>query len=184
MLGGAAGVEAAAKAAGLAVEVPFSAGRTDASAEQTDAASFAVLEPPVDGFRNYMGKDFFRFGRNPAEMLVDRAHLLKLSAPEMTALVGGLRAIGATAAASGAVGVLTKTPGALDNAFFVNLLDMAHEWKPVKSDAGDRTYLYEAFARGADGVGAGTPVWTASAVDLSFGSDSTLRALSEYYVPM
>jgi catalase-peroxidase len=178
VLGGAAGVEAAAKAAGLSVEVPFTGGRTDTTQELTDVNSFAVLEPPTDGFRNYMGKEFFKYGRDPAEMLIDRAHLLKLSAPEMTALVGGMRAMGATAAAADGLGVLTKTPGALDNAFFVNLLDMANEWSPVKSDGGDRTYLYEAKARG---VAAGPAVWSASAVDLAFGSDSTLRAISEYY---
>jgi catalase-peroxidase len=168
VLGGAAAVEAAAKAGGHAMEVPFTPGRTDASEEQTDAGSFAVLEPLADGFRNYQKKGF----TVPAEhMLVDKAQLLTLSAPEMTVLVGGLRVLGVNAGGS-KHGVFTTRTGALTNDFFVNLLDMGIEWKPT-SDAG------HTFA-GRDRM-TGSPRWTATRVDLVFGSNSQLRALAEVY---
>ncbi len=166
MLAGNAGVEAAAKAAGHAVEVPFVPGRTDASAEQTDVASFAVMEPQADGFRNWQ-----RSGLSvPAEtLLVDRAQLLGLSAPQMTVLVGGLRVLGANAGGNGH-GVFTRRPGQLTNDFFVNLVDMSTAWKP----AADQTY------EGRDRR-SGTLKWTATRVDLAFGSNSQLRALAEVY---
>jgi catalase-peroxidase len=168
VLAGCAAVEAAAKAAGHAVEVPFTPGRTDASPDQTDVNSFAVLRPEADGFRNYQEKAF----RVPAEeMLVDKAHLLTLGAPEMTVLVGGLRVLGANAGQS-QHGVFTKRPGTLTNDFFVNLLDMATEWKPT-SDARD---TFEGRDRRT-----GALKWTATRVDLAFGSNSQLRALSEVY---
>ncbi|GLZ37058.1 catalase/peroxidase HPI [Actinokineospora sp. NBRC 105648] len=167
VLGGSAAVEQAAKAAGHDVEVPFTAGRTDASAEQTDAESFAALEPVADGFRNYRGKGT----RLPAEyLLVDRANLLTLSAPETTVLVGGLRVLGANSPQS-TLGVLTSTPGALTNDFFVNLLDLGTTWKPTAADA-------ETF-EGTDATGA--VKWTGSRVDLIFGSNSELRAVAEVY---
>jgi catalase-peroxidase len=164
VLGGAAAVEEAAQTAGHRVPVPFAPGRTDATAEQTDADSFAPLEPRADGFRNYLqaGVD------KPAEWLVERANLLTLSIPETTVLVGGLRVLGANAGGS-AHGVLTDKPGTLTNDFFVNLLDMATEWKP----AGD---AYQGTDRAN-----GTPKWTASAIDLLFGSNSQLRAVAEIY---
>ena len=134
VLGGSAGVERAAKAAGQDVQVPFTPGRTDASQEQTDVESFAALEPTVDGFRNYLGKGH----RLPAEyLLVDRANLLNLSAPEMTVLVGGLRVLGANFAQS-RLGVLTSTPESLTNDFFVNLLDMATTWTAASEEAENR----------------------------------------------
>ena len=168
VLGGCAAVEQGAKDAGVSIEVPFTPGRTDATAEQTDAASFAVLEPTFDGFRNYLAK-----GHNlPAEhLLVERAALLNLSAPEMTALVGGLRALNANAGQS-QVGVLTSRPGALTNDFFVNLLDMGTAWTPTSD-------LEETF-EGRDRA-TGATKWTASRVDLVFGSNSELRALAEVY---
>jgi catalase-peroxidase len=168
VLGGVAAVEQAAKQAGVVVEVPFTPGRTDATAEQTDAASFAVLEPTFDGFRNYLAK-----GHNlPAEhLLVERAALLGLSAPEMTALVGGLRAMNANAGQS-QLGVLTDRPGVLTNDYFVNLLDMGTVWSPT-SDLAD---TFEGRDRAS-----GTAKWTASRVDLAFGSNSELRALAEVY---
>ncbi|MCB2129225.1 MAG: catalase/peroxidase HPI [Rhodobacteraceae bacterium] len=166
VLGGSAAVEAAAKAAGIDVSVPFTPGRTDASDDQTDAASFAVLEPVADGFRNYQQKAF----TVPAErLLVDKAQLMTLSAPEMTVLVGGLRVLGANAGHS-AHGVFTDRPGALTNDFFVNLLDMDTEWKP----AGEG--LYEGRDRET-----GKVKWTGTRVDLVFGSNSILRALAEVY---
>ena len=161
-------VEAAAKAAGHAIDVPFTPGRNDATAEQTDAESFAVLEPQADGFRNYQKRSY----RVPAEaLLVDKAQLLTLSAPEMTVLVGGLRVLGAN---TGGVqhGVFTKNPGVLSNDFFVNLLDMGVAWQPT-SEAADT------FA-GRDRQ-SGEIKWTASRVDLVFGSNSQLRALAEVY---
>ncbi|MCA9512490.1 MAG: catalase/peroxidase HPI [Myxococcales bacterium] len=168
VLAGGAGVEQAARAAGHDVVVPFRPGRTDASQEQTDIASFAVLEPVADGFRNHLG------GRSaaPAEArLVDRAQLLTLTAPETTVLVGGLRVLGANA--NGAEeGVLTHRPGALTNDFFVNLLDMATEWTPT-SGARER---FEGRDRAT-----GELRWTATRVDLAFGSSSQLRALAEVY---
>jgi catalase-peroxidase len=167
VLGGDAGVELAAKNAGHDVQVPFTPGRTDASQEQTDVESFAALEPTVDGFRNYLGKGH----RLPAEyLLLDRANLLNLSAPEMTVLVGGLRVLGANVQQS-ALGVFTSTPGTLTNDFFVNLLDLGTTWAPTSSDA----EVYE----GRDGSGAVS--WTGSRVDLVFGSNSELRALAEVY---
>ncbi len=166
VLAGAAGVEQAAKNAGFDVEVPFAPGRTDASQEQTDTESFAVLEPSADGFRNYIGKA----NRLPAEyLLVDRANLLTLSAPEMTVLVGGLRVLGANYQQT-PLGVLTSTPGSLTNDFFVNLLDMGTTWQAT----GDANTF-----EGRDA--AGQPKWTASRVDLVFGANSELRALAEVY---
>ncbi|MEF8729035.1 MAG: catalase/peroxidase HPI [Accumulibacter sp.] len=167
VLGGCAAVEAAAAAAGQAIAVPFTPGRTDATAEQTDADSFAVLEPQADGFRNYQKKAY----SVPAEeMLVDRAQLLTLSAPEMTVLVGGLRVLGANVGGS-SHGVFTRRPGVLANDFFVNLLDMATVWAPA-GDAGS----YEGRDRRT-----GELRWTATRVDLVFGSNSQLRALAEVY---
>ncbi len=168
VLGGCVAVEAAAEAAGLSVKVPFLPGRTDASQEQTDVASFAVLEPHADGFRNYVGNTH---GRRPEELLVDRANQLTLTAPEMTVLVGGMRALAANFDGS-AHGVLTDKPGTLTNDFFVNLLSMDTEWK--QSDDGE--YVFEGRDRKT-----GEPKWTASSVDLLFGSHSQLRALAEVY---
>jgi len=168
VLGGCAAVEQAAKNAGHAVTVPFTPGRMDASQEQTDVESFAVLEPIADGFRNYVGGKY----RVPAEaLLVDKAQLLTLTAPEMTALVGGLRVLGANAGGS-KHGVFTEKPEALSNDFFVNLLDMSTEWKPA-SDARD---VFEGRDRKS-----GELEWTGTRVDLVFGSSSQLRALSEVY---
>ena len=168
VLGGAAGIEKAAKNGGHAVTVPFTPGRTDASPEQTDVASFAALEPLADGFRNYQKAKY----TVPAEaLLVDRAQLLTLTAPEMTVLVGGLRALGATAGAS-KHGVFTKKPEALTNDFFVNLLDMGTEWKAT-SEAKD---LFEGRDRKT-----GEVKWTGTRVDLVFGSNAQLRALAEVY---
>jgi catalase-peroxidase len=168
VLGGAAAVEQAAKSAGHDVQVPFTPGRTDASQEQTDADSFVPLEPVADGFRNYRGKS----NRLPSEyLLVDRANLLNLSAPELTVLVGGLRVLGANSQGS-SVGVLTTTPGSLTNDFFANLLDMGTEWKPTSDDA-------ETF-EGRDRA-TGQVKWTGSRADLVFGSNSELRALAEVY---
>ncbi|QUQ65851.1 catalase/peroxidase HPI [Kutzneria sp. CA-103260] len=166
VLGGVAAVEQAAKAAGHDVTVPFTPGRTDASAEQTDAESFAALEPTADGFRNYRGKG----NRLPSEyLLVDRANLLTLSAPEMTALVGGLRVLGANFQQS-QLGVFTANVGSLTNDFFVNLLDLGVQWRKA---ADEETY---------EGVDAsGSVKWTGSRVDLLFGSNSELRALAEVY---
>ena len=165
VLAGNAGVEAAAKAGGHTVTVPFSPGRTDARADQTDAASFAVLEPKADGFRNYIAGAHLR---EPAELLVDKAQLLGLSAPEMTALIGGLRVIGGNVGGN-TQGVFTDREGALSNDFFVNLLDMGIRWSKV----GDNAY------EGRDAGGA--VKWTASDCDLIFGSNSQLRALAEVY---
>jgi catalase-peroxidase len=167
VLGGCAAVEEAAKAAGHDVAVPFSPGRTDASDDQTDVASFALLEPAGDGFRNYI-----RAGdkRRPEDLLIDRSSLLSLTAPEMTVLIGGLRVLGANTGNT-RHGVFTDRPGLLTNDFFVNLLDMATEWRA--SPAED---LYE----GRDSK-SGALKWTATAVDLVFGSNSQLRALAEFY---
>ena len=168
VLAGSAAVEKAAKDAGFEVEVPFTAGRADATQEQTDVESFAALEPTADGFRNYLGKG----NRLPAEfLLIDRANLLTLSAPELTVLVGGLRVLGANHKGS-RLGVLTDTPGVLTNDFFVNLLDLGTTWKPTSEDA-------TAF-EGSDAV-TGEVRWTGSRVDLLFGSNSELRALAEVY---
>ncbi|MBP6903262.1 MAG: catalase/peroxidase HPI [Burkholderiaceae bacterium] len=166
VLAGNAGVEAAAKAAGHPVELPFAPGRVDASAAQTDAESFAVLEPQADGFRNYRKT---AFKTSPEEMLIDRAQLLGLSAPEMTVLVGGLRVLGANHGGS-RHGQFTQRPGQLTTDFFVNLVDMGTAWAP----AGDN--LYEGRDRKT-----GAPRWTATRVDLAFGSNSQLRALAEVY---
>ena len=168
VLGGCAAIEAAAKTAGLDVEVPFEPGRTDATQEQTDVESFAVLEPLADGFRNYEKKDL---NVPPEEMLVDKAQLLTLTAPEMTVLLGGLRVLGANFGGS-EHGVFTKRAGALTNDFFVNLVDMSTSWKP-RSDAHD---VYEGRDRAT-----GEPKWTATRVDLVFGSNSILRGLAEVY---
>ena len=168
VLAGAAAVEAAAKAAGHEVDVPFTPGRTDASAEATDAESFAVLEPAADGFRNHFTNGN---GRSPAEALVDRASTLNLTAPEMTALVGGMRALGANSGSNGA-GVFTDRPGTLSNDFFVNLLDMSTAW----SKSTDTEGLYEGRDRQT-----GELRWTATPVDLIFGSHSELRAIAEVY---
>jgi catalase-peroxidase len=168
VLGGGAAVEQAAKKAGRDVTVPFTPGRTDASPEQTDAASFAVLEPKADGFRNYQKAPY---AVSAEELLVDRAQLLTLTAPEMTVLVGGMRALNANFGQSGH-GVFTKRPETLTNDFFVNLLDMSTEWKAV-SDAKD---LFEGRDRKT-----GEHRWTGTRVDLIFGSNSQLRALAEVY---
>ncbi|SDD13352.1 catalase/peroxidase HPI [Actinokineospora iranica] len=168
VLGGCAAVEQAAKNAGFDVQVPFTPGRTDATEEQTDAESFAPLEPTADGFRNYRGKGH----RLPSEyLLIDRANLLTLTAPEMTVLVGGLRVLGANHQQS-PLGVLTATPGSLTNDFFVNLLDMGTQWSAASEDA-------ETF-EGRD-RGTGAVKWTGSRVDLVFGSNSELRAVAEVY---
>ena len=168
VLGGCAGVEQAAKKAGQNVVVPFTPGRTDASQEQTDVASFAVLEPTADGFRNYYSRDL----KKPGEaLMVDRAHLLSLTAPEMTVLIGGMRVLNANAGSS-PLGVFTKRPEALTNDFFVNLLDMNTEWKVSP--------VCEHFYDGRDPK-TGKVKWTASSVDLVFGSNSQLRAIAEVY---
>jgi catalase-peroxidase len=168
VLAGCAGVEKAAKDAGVTVTVPFTPGRTDATEAQTDAASFAVLEPTADGFRNYMKATY----SVPAEhLLVDRAQLLTLTAPEMTVLIGGLRVLNANTNGS-PHGVFTTRPGMLTNDFFINLLDMATQWKPTGHDA--QTF------EGTDRV-TGQHRWTGTRVDLVFGSNSQLRALAEVY---
>ncbi|MGQ3041631.1 MAG: catalase/peroxidase HPI [Brevundimonas sp.] len=169
VLGGSVGIEQAAKAAGRSIEVPFTPGRTDASAEQTDVEGFAVLEPRADGFRNYLQ---VRFNVPTEELLVDRAQLLGLTAPEMTVLVGGLRVLGVNHGGS-RHGVFTDRPGQLTNDFFVNLLDMRTGWKKVDGE-GDETFV------GTDRV-TGEELWTATRTDLVFGSNSQLRALSEVY---
>jgi catalase-peroxidase len=167
VLGGCAAVEHAAKEAGVTVKVPFSPGRTDATQKQTDAASFVPLELKADGFRNYLAKGFTR----PAEhLLVDRAQLLSLTAPEMTALIGGLRVLGANHGGSNH-GVFTDRPGTLSNDFFVNLLDMGTEWKESRTKG-----VYEGRDRTS-----GKRKWTGTRVDLVFGSNSQLRALAEVY---
>ncbi|HSN26053.1 MAG TPA: catalase/peroxidase HPI [Kofleriaceae bacterium] len=168
VLAGGVGIEQAAKAAGQAVTVPFTPGRGDATAEQTDAESFAVLEPIVDGFRNYQ-KD--RYSVSAEELLVDRAQLLTLTAPEMTVLLGGLRVLGVNANDS-KHGVFTTRPGTLTNDFFVNLLDMRTSWKPVSEGAD----VFEGRDRKT-----GELKWTGTRVDLVFGSNSVLRSLAEVY---
>ena len=168
VLAGGVAVEKAAKDAGFDVEVPFRPGRTDASQEQTDVESFAEMEPKADGFRNYVGKS----NRLPAEyLLVDKANLLTVSAPEMTALIGGLRVLGANYDGS-KLGVFTTTPGSLTNDFFVNLLDLGTTWQATSADAN----VFE----GRDAA-TGEVKWTGSRVDLIFGSNSELRALAEVY---
>ena len=167
VLGGSATIERAAKDAGIDVKVPFAPGRMDALQEQTDASSFAALEPRADGFRNYLGSK--RQFMAPEEALVDRAHLLTLTGPEMTVLVGGLRVLGANASVS-KHGVFTKKPGTLTNDFFVNLLDMGTEWHPTGENA------YEGRDRKTNAA-----KWTATRIDLIFGSHSQLRAFAEVY---
>jgi catalase-peroxidase len=168
VLGGAAAIEEAAKKAGHTLQVPFTPGRVDASDAQTDVAGFADLEPAADGFRNY-----FRAGQrlSPAEMLVDRANLLTLTIPEMTVLVGGMRVLNANAGQA-AHGVFTDRPGALSNDFFVNLLDMSTSWSKSSASEG----IYEGRDRAT-----GKLKWTATPVDLVFGSNSELRSVAEVY---
>ncbi|EJL91980.1 catalase/peroxidase HPI [Herbaspirillum sp. CF444] len=168
VLAGGVGVEQAAKAAGVNVTVPYTPGRNDARQDQTDVESFAVLEPRADGFRNYAGK---KFGVPAEVLLIDRAQLLNLSAPELTVLIGGLRAININV---GGVrhGVFTNTPGVLNNDFFVNLLDMGTQWKPLATDA----EVFEGRDRKS-----GEVKWTGTRVDLVFGSNSVLRSLAEVY---
>ncbi len=168
VLGGAAAIEQAAKAAGNTVKVPFTPGRMDASQEQTDVNSFSFLEPKADGFRNYYGEGNYL---SPAEMLVDRSNLLTLSVPEMTVLLGGLRVLNANAGQS-KHGVLTNKPGTLSNEFFVNLLDMSTKWQKSANSEG----VYEGLDRKS-----GEVKWTATPVDLLFGSHSELRAIAEIY---
>jgi catalase-peroxidase len=168
VLAGGAAVEQAAKRAGFEISVPFTPGRGDASQDQTDVESFAVLEPRADGFRNHL-----RAGEKlpPEQLLIERAYMLTLSAPEMTVLVGGMRALNTNLGQS-QHGVLTHRPETLTNDFFVNLLDMGTEWKASASSE----YLYEGYDRAT-----GAPRWTATAVDLAFGSHSELRAIAEVY---
>jgi catalase-peroxidase len=168
VLAGCAGIEQAAKNAGHTVEVPFTPGRMDASQEQTDPASFAVLEPKADGFRNYLKA---RYALSAEELLVDKAQLLRLTAPEMTVLVGGMRVLNTNFRRTGH-GVFTRRPEALTNDFFVNLLDMNTEWKPVSKEAD----VFEGRDRRT-----GELRWTGTRVDLIFGSNSQLRALAEVY---
>src|SRR5262249_26567224 len=168
VLGGGAAIEKAAKAAGHDVKIPFTPGRMDASQEQTDADSFAPLEPTADGFRNYLRG---RQRQSPEELLVDRAQLLSLTAPEMTVLVGGLRVLGANAGKS-SHGVFTKRPETLTNDFFVNLLDMRTQWQPSAGSEG----VFEGRDRETNDV-----KWTGTRVDLIFGSHAQLRALAEIY---
>jgi catalase-peroxidase len=168
VLGGCAAIEQAAKKAGTVVEVPFAPGRTDATQEQTDVDNFAVLEPTADGFRNYQKA---KYSVSAEELLVDKAQLLTLTAPEMTVLVGGLRMLNANVGQS-QHGVFTQRPGTLTNDFFVNVLDMGTEWKSTSED-GD---LFEGRDRAT-----GELKWTATRVDLVFGSSSQLRAIAEVY---
>ncbi|HRX38855.1 MAG TPA: catalase/peroxidase HPI [Parvularculaceae bacterium] len=168
VLGGVAAIEKAAKDAGHTVSVPFTPGRVDATAEQTDVDSFSVLEPASDGFRNYYGANA---RLSPADALVDKADMLGLTVPEMTVLIGGMRALGANAGGS-KDGVFTDTPGALTNDFFVNLLDMSTAWRPVEG----KKYHFEGVDRST-----GAKKWTASEVDLVFGSNAELRAVAEAY---
>lgn len=168
VLAGAAAVEQAAKNAGTPVQVPFTPGRTDAAQAQTDVNSFAVLEPKADGFRNYFADGN---GRSPADMLVERANLLTLTVPEMTVLVGGMRSLNANSGGS-AHGILTEQPGTLSNNFFVNLLDMSTRWEKSAKAEG----IYQGFDRST-----GKVKWTATPVDLVFGSHAELRAVAEVY---
>jgi catalase-peroxidase len=167
VLGGCAGVEQAAKNAGHVVTVPFTPGRTDASQEQTDVASFAVLEPAADGFRNYLKT---KYAVAAEDLLLDRAQLLTLTAPEMTVLVGGMRVLNTNFGQS-QHGVFTKRPETLTNDFFVNLLDMSTTWKATTED--------DDVFEGRDRTG--ELKWTGTRVDLIFGSNSQLRALAEVY---
>jgi catalase-peroxidase len=174
VLAGSAAVEAAAHAAGYTkVTVPFSPGRTDATEAMTDASTFAVLEPVADGFRNYDGRRATERSQTPAEtLLVDKAHMLKLSKAEMAVLVGGMRVLGSNAGQSSA-DMLTATPGSLNNAFFVNLTDMRTKWVPSKERPNEE-YIGKDYKTGAI-------KWSASRVDLVFGHNSELRAIAEYY---
>jgi catalase-peroxidase len=167
VLGGGAAIEKAAKDAGQTMEVPFTPGRMDASQQQTDAGSFEPLEPIADGFRNYRGGEQFMA---PEEALVDRAQLLRLSGPELTVLVGGLRVLGANAGGS-THGMFTGQPGKLTNDFFVNLLDMGIEWQATGAEN-----TFEGRDRKTKAL-----KWTGTRVDLIFGSHSELRALAEAY---
>ncbi|MGB9434506.1 MAG: peroxidase family protein, partial [Candidatus Acidiferrum sp.] len=171
ILGGSAAIEKATKAAGYNVEVPFKPGRMDASQEQTDVESFEPLEPKADGFRNYVNGKQRLSGE---ELLVDRAQLLKLTAPEMTVLVGGLRVLGANAGKS-THGVFTKRPETLTNDFFVNLLDIGTQWQPSNASNGSGD-VFEGRDRKTNEL-----KWTGTRVDLIFGSNSQLRALAEVY---
>src|SRR5205807_6497901 len=168
ILGGDAAIEKAAKDAGYDVKIPFAPGRTDASQEQTDVESFAVLEPTFDGFRNYIqaGEEL-----SPETLLVERAFMLNLTAPEMTALVGGMRALNANSGQS-KHGVFTNQPGTLTNDFFVNLLDMKTKWQASSTSDG----VFEGRDRAT-----GETKWTGTRVDLVFGSNSQLRAIAEVY---
>jgi len=166
VLAGNTGVELAAKAAGIDVTVPFMPGRGDASQEHTDVESFAVLEPLADGFRNWLKKDYVV---SAEELLLDRAQLMRLTAKEMTVLIGGMRMLGTNYGGT-QHGVFTDHPGALTNDFFVNLTDMAYTWKPAGKN------LYELRDRKTGAV-----KWTATRVDLVFGSNSVLRAYAEIY---
>ncbi len=168
VLGGCVGIEQAAKNAGMELEVPFIPGRTDASAEHTDIGSFSVLEPKADGFRNYQKA---KFSVSPEEMLVDRAQLLTLTAPEMTVLLGGMRVLNSNFGNS-QHGVFTKRPESLTNDFFINLLDMETVWKPTEDDKD----VFEGRDRAT-----GELKWTGTRVDLIFGSNSQLRAIAEVY---
>jgi catalase-peroxidase len=168
VLGGCAGIEQAAKNAGHTVPVPFTPGRTDASQDQTDVESFAVLEPLADGFRNFLKGTY---PTSAEELLLDKAQLLTLTAPEMTVLIGGLRVLNTNVGQS-KHGVFSKRTDTLSNDFFVNLLDMRTEWKPAPGNKD----LYEGRDRKTD-----APTWTATRVDLVFGSNSQLRALAEVY---
>ncbi len=168
VLGGAAAIEKAARDAGHDLAVPFTPGRADATQKQTDADSFSVLEPPADGFRNYYGDGA---GKSPAELLIERADMLRLTVPEMTVLIGGMRTLGANAGGADH-GVFTNAPGMLSNDFFANLLDMSTTWAP----SADAAYVYEGRDRQT-----GALKWTASEVDLVFGSNAELRAVAEVY---
>ena len=169
VLGGAAGVEACAKAAGHGVKVPFTPGRTDAEESQIDIDSFQWLEPRADGFRNHYSSN--TLGAKADSLLIDRSHMLQLNKSEMAVLVGGMRAMGANTANS-QIGVFTSTPGSLSNDFFVNLLDMNIVWKPVEGNAN----LFEGCDRAS-----GEVKWRGSRADLMFGSNSQLRQIAEYY---
>ncbi len=168
MLGGAAAIEQAAEAAGHDVQVPFVPGRTDASQDQTDIESFNVLQPKADAFRNYYGESA---RLSPAELMVDKANLLTLTVPEMTVLIGGMRALDANAGGS-EHGVFTDRPGTLSNDFFVNLLSMSTKWSKSSTNEG----IYEGRDRAT-----GELRWTATPVDLVFGSHAELRAVAEVY---
>jgi len=167
VLGGSAAIEKAASAGGVKIEVPFTPGRMDATQAQTDVSSFAVLEPKADGFRNYFSAES---QHSPAEALVEKANLLTLTVPEMTVLVGGLRVLDANTGGS-KHGVFTRTPGVLRHDFFVNLLDMSTRWEKASTEG-----LYQGFDRTS-----GKPTWTATPVDLVFGSHAELRAVAEVY---